>query len=56
MCSFSRFTEIFYQCRLVQQTMLQLTNSNITFQYPVALVNDLTCVGSLVGATSCHAR
>jgi hypothetical protein len=29
---------------------------NIIFQHPVALVNDLTCRGSLEGATSCCGR
>jgi hypothetical protein len=44
--------EIYYCSRLCYAKMYM----NIIFQYPVALVNDLICRGSLEFATSCRAR
>lgn len=37
-------------------TVLSYFYYNITFQYPVALANSVTCKGSPEGATSCWVR
>jgi hypothetical protein len=38
------------------QNVSQTTSTDIIFQNPVALVNNLLCMGCLDAATSCHAH
>jgi hypothetical protein len=38
------------------QNVSQRTSTDIIFQHPVALVNNLVCMGNLDAANSCHAH